>query len=67
MRAYLPRVVDTELDELMAWLAAISVEGPMGVGKTATAQRRAKVTFPLDDPAARELLAADPGRLQRHS
>jgi uncharacterized protein len=59
------RVVDGELDELVPGLAAISVEGPKGVGKTATAQRRAATTFALDDPGARELLAADPGRLDR--
>ena len=60
---YLPRIVDTELDELAAGLPAISVEGPKGVGKTATAQRRAATMFALDDPAVRELLAADPDRL----
>lgn len=65
MSEYLPRVVDAELDELAGGLPAISVEGPKGVGKTATAQRRARTTFALDDPAARELLAADPGRLDR--
>ena len=60
---YLPRIVDTELDELAAGLPAISVEGPKGVGKTATAQRRANSMYALDDPAVRELLAADPDRL----
>ena len=62
---YVTRVVDGELDELVPGLAAISVDGPKGVGKTATAQRRAATTFALDDPGARELLAADPGRLDR--
>jgi len=62
---YVTRVVDREMDELVAGLAAISVDGPKGVGKTATAQRRAATTFALDDPGARELLAADPGRLDR--
>lgn len=65
MPEYVTRVVDGELDELVPGLAAISVEGPKGVGKTATAQRRAATTFALDDPGARELLAADPGRLDR--
>ncbi len=65
MAEYLPRIVDAELDELAQGLPAISLEGPKGVGKTATAQRRAHTTFALDDPAARELLVADPGRLDR--
>jgi predicted AAA+ superfamily ATPase len=65
MVEYVTRVVDSELDELVPGLAAITVEGPKGVGKTATAQRRAATTFALDDAQARELLAADPGRLDR--
>ena len=65
MADYLPRVVDVELDELVEGLPAISVDGPKGVGKTATAQRRARTTFALDDPAVRDLLEADPGRLDR--
>lgn len=65
MTEYLPRIVDAELDELAQGLPAISLEGPKGVGKTATAQRRASTTFALDEPAVQELLAADPGRLDR--
>lgn len=56
---YLPRIVDAELDELMAALPAVALEGPKGVGKTATAERRAARTARLDDPAELELLAAD--------
>ncbi|HEV3358738.1 MAG TPA: DUF4143 domain-containing protein [Pseudonocardiaceae bacterium] len=63
MADYLPRIVDTELDDLMQGLPAISLEGPKGVGKTATAQRRARTVIALDRPAARSLLAADPERL----
>nr|WP_269329900.1 DUF4143 domain-containing protein [Kineosporia babensis] len=44
-------------------MAAISLDGPKGVGKTATAQQRAVTTFALDDAAQRELLLADPRRL----
>jgi uncharacterized protein len=65
MPDYLQRIVDGELDELAEGLPAIAIEGPKGVGKTLTAQRRARVTVALDDPAQRELLAADPGRLDR--
>jgi len=63
MAAYQPRVVDRELDELLDGLPAISLEGPKGVGKTATALRRATTIFALDDPAQRQLLRADPARL----
>jgi predicted AAA+ superfamily ATPase len=62
---YLKRVVDAELDELLAGLPALSIEGPKGVGKTVTAQRRARSTFALDDADERELLAADSARLDR--
>ena len=65
MTSYLPRVVDLDLDDLLDDLPAISLEGPRGVGKTATAQRRAKTIFKLDDPDELTLLAADPGRLDR--
>jgi len=64
---YLPRIVDGELNELGAGLAALSIEGPKGVGKTATAQRRARTMFALDEPEQRDLLAADPARLDRAS
>jgi len=62
---YRTRVVDGELDELLPGLPAISLDGPKGVGKTATAVRRAGTVFGLDDPAQCELLRADPGRLDR--
>jgi predicted AAA+ superfamily ATPase len=52
--------VDRELDELLRELPAIALEGPKGVGKTATAARRAATVFRLDDPAQRELATADP-------
>lgn len=60
---YTPRIVDTELDELLGHLPAVSLEGPKGVGKTATAQQRARTTFRLDDPATLEVVRADIGRL----
>jgi predicted AAA+ superfamily ATPase len=64
---YQPRVVDQELDELLGGLPAISLEGPKGVGKTATAQRRAATVFAMDEATQRELLTADPQRLDRAS
>jgi predicted AAA+ superfamily ATPase len=62
---YLQRVVDGELDDLLAELPAITLDGPKGVGKTETAVRRARTVLTLDDPGQRELLIADPGRLER--
>lgn len=60
---YLPRVVDAELDALMAGLPALVLEGAKGVGKTATASRRAATVRRLDDPAQRSIAAAEPARL----
>jgi hypothetical protein len=60
MAEYLRRIVDEELDELFTALPAIALEGPKGVGKTATAERRAATTFRLDNPAQRAVAAADP-------
>lgn len=57
---YIERVVDEELDELLPALPAISIEGPKAVGKTRTATGRAGTTWELDDPAQREVIAADP-------
>lgn len=58
--AYTRRIVDDELDGLLAELPAVAIEGPRGVGKTATAEQRARTTFSLDDPAQRAMLEADP-------
>lgn len=60
---YLQRVVEQELDELMPGVAAISLEGPKAVGKTATALRRSTTVFRLDDPSQLEVVIAQPGRL----
>lgn len=60
---YWRRVVDDELDELIAELPAISLEGPRAVGKTTTALLRAESCFELDDPDVLDVLGADPRRL----
>jgi predicted AAA+ superfamily ATPase len=60
---YRPRTVDRELDLLLGSLPAISLEGPKAVGKTATALRRARSVFRLDDPAVREIIGAGPERI----
>ena len=63
MGGYRPRIVDDELDTLMTGIAAIAIEGPKGVGKTATAERRARTTYRLDDPGQRAVAKGDPMRL----
>jgi predicted AAA+ superfamily ATPase len=60
---YRRRVIDTELDELFAGLPAISIDGPKGVGKTATATQRALTILALDDPETLEVVLADPQRI----
>lgn len=57
---YVRRVVDDELDELFAHLPAIALDGPKGVGKTATALRRSTTVRRLDAAAERDLIEADP-------
>jgi predicted AAA+ superfamily ATPase len=57
------RVVDDELDELLAGLPAVALDGAKAVGKTSTALRRAKTVYRLEDSAEREVIAADPTQL----
>jgi predicted AAA+ superfamily ATPase len=63
MSDYISRTVDLELGELLGQLPAIAVDGAKGVGKTATASRRAGSIHALDDPGQRSLAIADPDRL----
>jgi len=60
---YLPRIVDSQLDRLLAGLPAVVIEGPKAVGRTATAHRRVATSASLDDPDELALMQADP---QRH-
>jgi predicted AAA+ superfamily ATPase len=60
---YLPRIVDSELDELFAGLSALTLEGPKAVGKTATALQRAATVHRLDNDEERAIIEADPSRL----
>ncbi len=55
--------MDRELDELLAQLPAVAIEGPKAVGKTETARRRANSIHQLDDPAQRAIVEADPERV----
>lgn len=65
MTDYTWRIVDNELDELVPQLAAIAIEGPKAVGKTATAERRASTVHRLDVPEIRSIATADPTVLLR--
>ena len=60
---YAPRIIDRELDELLAGLPAIAIDGAKGVGKTATARQRANTTYPLDDPTMFALIQGQLSRL----
>jgi uncharacterized protein len=60
---YRLRVVDAELDELLAGASAVSLEGAKGVGKSATAAERVDVEFRLESSVVRDLVEADPDRL----
>jgi predicted AAA+ superfamily ATPase len=58
---YVRRVIDDELDDLMPELPAILLDGPKGVGKTATASQRAATVRRMDVVGQGELLSAGPG------
>lgn len=60
---YLTRIIDGELDALLPGLPAIALEGPKGVGKTATGRQRAKTVHSLDEPGQYQVITADPDRL----
>jgi predicted AAA+ superfamily ATPase len=61
--AYHRRILDDELDELMPSLAAIALEGPKAVGKTATATQRAASVHRLDDEVQRAIAEFDLDRV----
>jgi DNA polymerase III delta prime subunit len=58
--AYQHRVIDDQLDALLPIMPAILLDGPKGVGKTATALQRATTTFRLDDPTRLQIVQASP-------
>lgn len=60
MGDYQRRIVDTTLDELQPHLRALSIHGPKGVGKTATAMQRAASVIDLSLLRQRELVTAAP-------
>jgi len=60
---YVRRIIDDELDELFPSLPAILIDGPKGVGKTATSLQRATTVRRLDRDSDREILDAALERL----
>jgi hypothetical protein len=64
---YRRRILDDTLDELQPQLRALSIHGPKGVGKTATALQRAASVIDLSLAAQREIVTADPSVLTRLS
>lgn len=62
---YRRRIIDDALDELFPHLTAIALEGAKGVGKTATAARRAKTVMTLTHTAERETILADEDSITR--
>lgn len=64
-RAYIPRIVDSVLDELLSGLPAVLLVGPRACGKTTTASRRCAATLSLDRPAQASAAEADPDAVLR--
>jgi len=62
---YRRRVLDDILDELAGELPAVELYGAKGVGKTATATRRARSILRCDQEGDVSLLRADPDRIRR--
>src|SRR5674476_1052521 len=57
---YLRRIIDDELDDLFSQVPAIAIDGPKAVGKTTTAEQRARGLLKLDSRANRASIQADP-------
>lgn len=56
---YQRRVLDGILDEMLAEIVAVAIEGAKGVGKTATATRRANTVLSLTDPQIRAIVSGN--------
>lgn len=59
-RAYIPRLVDPLLDEVLSEAGAVIVIGPRACGKTTTASRRARTIVRLDAEREAAAFLADP-------
>ncbi|WP_322770078.1 ATP-binding protein [Frankia sp. Cr1] len=60
MRAYVPRLLDTELQDVVASHPAVLVVGPRACGKTTTTRRVCQSILRLDVPAQAAVVRADP-------
>lgn len=64
VKDYIPRIVDSMVDEYLQTFPAVSIEGPKWCGKTTTAMHHASSSFSLADPAGnfrnRELAGIEP-------
>lgn len=58
--SYVPRLVDSQLVELLADFPAVLVVGPRACGKTTTAARHARTIVRLDREAEAAAARADP-------
>jgi uncharacterized protein len=58
--AYVARIVDTELAEIVATHPATLVVGPRACGKTTTTRRLCRSVLRLDVPAQAAVVRADP-------
>jgi len=58
--SYVRRTVDDELDEILAQLPAVLLDGAKGVGKTSTAVQRSRTVRRLDVDSERAVAEADP-------
>lgn len=65
LRNYVRRVIDDEIDDLFPQLPAILIDGPKGIGKTATATQRCRAIRHLDVAAERDVVEADPSVIGR--
>jgi predicted AAA+ superfamily ATPase len=60
MDAYVPRLLDEELREVLASHPAVLVVGPRACGKTTTTRRQCRSVLRLDVPAQAAVARADP-------
>jgi len=58
--AYVPRLADKRIEELLAELPALLITGPRATGKTTTARRHARSIVRLDVPAEAGAFRDDP-------
>lgn len=65
MDTYLERVIDGELADLLSGLPAVAIQGPKGVGKTASAERLAASVLQLDRPGQLATLRGDRSIIDR--